>query len=376
MADEIIGNPESTQCLVIPNISEITDIFPSFTEIHKAMTDIFQIPFDVYESMGLDSPPFDLMPKFPDLPSFPSMDWSMGSIKWPSVSAGYAALGMYIGQLFQVLDKACSTIFNFIGNIPFPKLPEFNLDLSDFLKFDPIGLIEAEYEKIKNGILNSYDALMSFLPLNITPWPSLSIPIVEAVTSIQNAASAYLGMMITFLTDILNNVLDFFQLPISVPTMPKLPSVTEIMLQLYDKAKAQFGELVDDASALTEDIINGVASQYDTIKAYTHDVTTMVNNAGANIVDLFSQLSFPDFSFSIPSPLFPTFSIPDIEITHCITAMASQMYSSVVKKLTDFMDALSQFLGVIKWPTLSDLMPDMPDIPPICSDDMPPNLVT
>lgn len=373
----VIGDGNSAKCIVVPNISEITSIFPTFEELHAAMTAGLKIPFDLLNKLHLPTPFPDLIPDFPDMPSLPSMDWNMGSIKWPSVSASYAALAAYTGQLFSVLKKACEGLFAFIGKIPFPKIPEFNIDLPDFLSMNPLKFIEAEYEKIKNGIANEYEKLKGLMPLNMPKWSTFSIPIMEAVTAIQTAATAYLGMMIDFLTSLINKFLSFLdslKIPHpSLPKMPKIPSMSEIASQLYEKAKAEFGELASDVAEVTEDIINGIASEYDSIKAKINDAIKMISGGGGSITEMLSKLKFPDLSFKIPSPLFPTFSMPEIELTHAINVMASQLYGMVIEKLKNFIDILP--LISVVWPKIKEILGNIPDLPQFCHDDMPDNLV-
>lgn len=372
----VIGDSHSSKCIVVPNISDITSIFPTFEELHAAITAGLKIPFELLDKLHLPTPFPDLIPDFPDMPSLPSMKWNMGSIKWPSVSASYAALAAYTGQLFMVLKKACSGLFDFIGKIPFPKIPEFNIDLPDFLSMNPLKLIEAEYEKIKSGIVNEYEKLKGLMPLNMPKWSSFSIPIMEAVTAIQTAATAYLGMMIDFLISLIKKFLSFLdglKIPHpSLPKMPKIPSMSEIASQLYDKAKAEYGELSAEISQVTDDIRNGIASEYDIIKAKLKDAMAMISSGGGSITDVLSKLKFPDLSFKIPSPLFPTFSMPEIELTHSINIMVSQIYGVVIEKLKSFIDILP--LISVVWPKIKELLGNIPDLPHFCHDDVPNDL--
>jgi phage-related protein len=431
--NRIIGDPLSTECINFPNVSDITDIFPSFESLHALFTNVFKIPPELLAELDLLFPPTNLIPKIPNLPSLPDMDCLFGSIQMPSMAGAYTAVGVLSGQLMNVLNMILEKLKIFISLIPLPKFPIFGFTLKDFLKMDPVALIKKVLEKALEQleqmileavgeVLDQYLAIKAAIEQSIEVfktvyakysgslkefWEKIKLdglpplmpplfvgfdePLVEAITSVMGIGIAYIGMLIKNVTDNVKKFLKYLDdLEIdypSFPSLPEIPSFTEILdmikgqlSEMAQKAKEAAGELVDEANSFLNEKLNQTKELIDNMKdqiikygmAEIGKFMEMFNEAAANlraIIDAIRNLKIPNFDIIIPNPLFPTLDIPLVEMVYSYYTMVLQMFSAVIKKITDYVKSLPLVGEILAkaLPMIKDWLGAIPSLPSICS---------
>lgn len=429
MVDKI-GDENSNDCLHFPNVSDITSIFPSFDELHTALTSVFNIPAEVWADLGMLFPPTELIPKIPDLPSLPSMDCLFGNIEMPSMAAAYSALGIFTGQLLAVLEEMLEKLFIFISRVPYPKIPHFDFDLVKLMAKKPIELIktimskainsamqeiELAIDEIREQVSEVQEAIQGATELFMTVvtkysgsvkqfWEKLKleglppmvppifvgfdIPIIEAITAVLGASISYVGMLIKFAIDRIKEFLKYLDdkeisYP-SFPTLPDIPSFSEILDiikgQLIEMAE-QAMDVANNVSAKINSFVNDTIEQsVEMIEEFKDQITQfamlemqkftqMYEKAAQNlraIIDAMRNIKINPFNIKLPNPLFPGFDIPFIEMIYSYFAMVAQIFANVVKELKDYIDRLPLIKDVVKWPTLKDLVGELSPVAMLC----------
>lgn len=400
------------QCFSFGNVSQISSIFPTFEEIHGSVTGIFKVPASVLNSLGQEFPPTNLIPDIPDLPTVPSLKCMFGSVKKPSVAGAFSAIGVYVGQQFAVMQEMLEKLFTFIGRIPFPKMPEFDFDLVDLMVKKPIDLIKkiaakaiaaAESQitemvdevkqqigEIKEAIEGSSELFMQVVEkyggsikefwknfkMNLKPMiPPLFLtfdnPMLELITSVVGAGISYVGMLIEFATGVIKKFLAYLDdLEISYPSFPTLPTVPSFS-EVIGKVSEVIGEYVTEGKQQAVEFMANMKQQAELfVTDQIQDINAILDESMGNlrsIVDAMRNISFPDFNFKIPDPIFPTFDKPFVEMVYGYFAMTSQMFGTVVKKLKDYVDTLPLISEVVRWPTIKKWLGDIPSVSEICA---------
>lgn len=325
----------SLDCIKFEIPSDISDILPTFDEIHKIFTNAYRMPIDMLTEFGKSLPP-DFNIKFPKLPSFDDWQNAFDDIDIPSVRDAYAALSVYSTQLLAVLKEIADKIFQFIGRIPFPNIMPFDFSLSDFFSFQPSSLIQ----KIKEMGKSALELLPEF-PEIFFDFGSLAM---EYATILVMSMVSYVGIFVQFVTSLIKKFLEYLDsIDIGFPEFPPLPNIPTFD-EIYDQLKKQLQ--IPDGS----------------------DILEYMKGKMRGIIDAIKGLKFPDLDFTLPDPLFPKIDIPSMELVYSYGSMISQMFGVIIKKLKEYVDKLPLLSDIISWPTIKDWL-KVPEIPRFCAND-------
>ena len=314
-------------CIEFPNITDITNPFPSTADIIPSFTLAFTIPQPTFPELGIPWPPTLLLPALPTLPTLPAFDAQMPSISSPSAESVMAAGGVFTAQLLAVVDSTVAALVSFVPALPWPTIPGLpDFDLPALLAGDPDGLFAAI--KVPNFDMAALiDPLSDMLP---PMWPDMDMPDQAFVQTIQVAVNNYFTLLIGTVTGLLDTflaLLDDLELPYpALPALPTLPTMTELVAMLPE---------------------------------------------APSLDDLFN-ISVPGFpSFTLPTPLIPDTDKPQFNLTFGFERMFGEMQQSIIKTIADYILTLPLIDAVLILPTLADVLGALPAIPMVCSDDIP-----
>jgi hypothetical protein len=177
--------------------------------------------------------------------------------------------------------------------------------------------------------------------------------------------------------------IDFPGFAISLPTMPSMPSIPWPSMQCVNAQIEMFANQLQSYQLLT-----GVGSMYDVLKSIFSipfpDIPGLpgisfpdlmaLNPEGLiqSIKNLLPNLNSPlNFSFlpHVPTPLFPSFGMPDMELLSALQLTTSAYLSNLVSMLFTMVNEVADILEVSKlaalpaFPSLSSIMAMLPSAP-------------
>ncbi len=231
-----------------------------------------------------------------------------------------------------------------------PKIPILNINLIDLLTADAKALVATIKAAIKAAIDKGLDTLAGLFQL---PWNySFNIPDIDVLQMLQALIRDYLVRIVNLLISLVKMVIDKFKKIlgfIKMIELPKLPTFEEILKMILNLFQLpDFGALI----AL-------IRQQYETIK------------------QIFTALSaaFAAFGvvFTVPDPLMPDLKMPEIEFKQMLLAFFNDVIAGPVAKLIEFIQTLLKKILNFKLPLLCFTIPD-PVIPTFSVPEIPTSL--
>lgn len=244
------------------------------------------------------------------------------------------------------------------------------------------GSLKEFWEKLK------LDGLPPLMP---PIFVGFDVPIVEAITAVMGMGIAYIGLLMKNVIDNVKRFLKYLDdLEIdypSFPSLPEIPSFSDILDTIKGElgkmaaaAQAAAGELVDEANSFFQEKLKQTTELIDNMKtqivefgmAEIDKFMAMFSEAAGNlrsIIDAIRNLKIPGFpDIKLPSPLFPTLDRPLMEMVYSYYAIVLQMFSAVIKKITDYVKSLPLVgdLLAAALPKIKDWLGAIPSIPSIC----------
>lgn len=302
-------------CITIPSLNDITDMIPNINTLLPAFTVPFSIPQLALSNLGLNV--LDLVPPIPAMPTIGSpLEAQMPTLKMPQMSAVYAAAGVLQGQMYALINEFINKITTKIPAVAIPTVPGLpSISLNDLLDCDPAALI---------ALINVPGFNFSLIP-NLPPlYPTLVCPELKAMTALQAASQAYIQSLTQTCLTLIQNFQSFLdkthvKYP-SLPTIPTVPTMAQILAMLPPQP---------------------------------------------TLSDLF--LTLPGFpAFSLPNPLTPTFSAPEINFPVGMNLLLNNCSSYILGLIMNYAQSLPVLGSLLSFPTLTNLIGMMPVVPPIC----------
>lgn len=266
-------------------------------------------------SANLTFPPTGFsLPSLPGLrsPLFPSLSMiNLELIKVVQALQDFQIMGtikLIMQPLLSVLGGAIDVIF--------PKVPGTDISFSDLLAGDPSVL----FPKIKIALDINGPSIFPFLPNPI--FGSLSIPDIEISEVMGFVIKGYLNSLISIITGTINSVIGILNIPglPGLPPIPTLPSLPTILASI----SASFPSLPN-----LQSIISSIP-----------------------IPTIFSNLSIPEFpSLALPTPLVPSFSMPDIEFSVGLGGLLSNFLTIPLNIIVGYLTSTLSMLG-FSFPTV------------------------
>jgi hypothetical protein len=235
-----------------------------------------------------------LLPTLPS-PMFPSLQIPNLSLMMTAVEMqAFQLQNTLVGMMKPMLDLLSIDINSFLP--PIPGLPGYNL----------LTLISAKADELIATIKASILGGFRFPGLPDPLFPSMTIPDLQVLTTLQVAVSNYMQMIATMLPDLIESVTKKLKIP-NITGLPTLPNI-------------------DDVSALA-------------VSAYA--------SAGRKLSAL-SSLSFPGLPAlpALPDPLLPSFTMPDIDFASGLMALFNNLTTGLMQPIMEFIEnTLSRFLS-------------------------------
>lgn len=314
--------------LDFPNVSGITDKFPSLNDILPSFTNPFILSAPAGVELGFAWPPTNLLPAIPDISTmFGDYKLNIPDIEMPSWCAVQMAAGVLLGQITAVINTLWTKIKQvlqvFLLAIPsLPAWPGFpGFGLPDLMAKSP-------------GALLSHISLPDFdfsTIQDFVEWDNFLSPDMKAFSALQSSAAGFMALVVDTIVGAVHSITAWIasigggSFTLNIPTIPTFSEMKDM--------------LPDFPSAS----------------------------------DVYA-LSIPGFSsFSLPSPLIPNFDWPSFEFSYAIGGSIMSMLTENVKKIVNFCKTLPT-VGTIftsGFPTIADLTGVLPDIPSICHETNP-----
>lgn len=313
-----------------------TSTFPTFDSIYNQIKDL-KIPFD---------PKFPNMPRLPTLPSLPTMPSPMfPNMTMPDYEKPNLSMSIVMNQIFKWFEAIFAKLSSFMGiaDFAFPEIPHLGLKLPDLV--NP-NFNLSEY--IANLKLTMPTLNFSIPSLPDPLLPSMNAPEFEYSAKIQALISNYCTALITSLTSLVDSVLGKLN-ALHIPGIPSLPSLPELPTDFAALMAPIFASLqVPD--------LDGMLAKYK--------VPSLPNMPQVpSLSSLFANIKLPGFEMmdiSIPDPLLGNLKNPQLEIMELSKNYYMAMVSMVGKKIDDFVQTLTGWIGAFTPPLVCVTIPTIP----------------
>ena len=306
-----------------------TSTFPTFDSIYNQIKDL-KIPFD---------PKFPNMPHLPTLPSLPTMPSPMfPNMTMPDYEKPNLSMSLVMNQIFKWFEAIFAKLSGFMGiaDFAFPEIPYLGLKLPDIV--NP-NFNLSEYIANLKLTMPSFNLSIPSLPDPLLP--SMNAPEFEYSAKIQALISNYCTALMTSLTSLISSVLDKLN-SLHIPGVPSLPSIPELPTDFAALMAPIFASLqVPD--------LEGMLAKYH-----------MPDGNMPSLSSLFSSIKLPGFEMmeiSIPDPLLGNIKNPQLEIMELSKNYYMAMVSMVGKKLDDFVQTLTSWIGAFTPPLVCVAVP-------------------
>lgn len=239
-------------------------------------------------------------------------------------------------SFFDLVIKGVKKILDVLGissllRSIFPKIIGLGISIYDVIT----GAISPEeiYKAIKKAIKEGLDVLWTFVPKPF--FIDLDIPDISAPMIFQMILKQYKDIFLKPLMDLLGSLLDLIEaldLGTFSFSLPKIPTVNEIIKQLYNKIKAF-------AIAKAIDLKNTVVSSFGEVMA----LAKKMMGYGMKISELLNGLSFSSLKgwfFSAIDDMFKTVKMMSVELMLQVNHMIDSIYLFAYKLIWDFISSL------------------------------------
>jgi hypothetical protein len=288
------------------------DPLPSFSDMYNSFTSNLVFP-----------------PKMVfNLPEFPTLKSPFfGSISMTNFELVNMIEEIQTWQIMLTLKNIIKPLLDVIGGVLkdwLPKIPGLGLNLLDLLDINPTKL----YETIATAIKNAGASIWAIIPSPI--FGSLSIPDFEIATIAKLVVKDYIMLIPKMIYNLLKTIVYIVARPFMnlIPELPEFPTIQ----QITDTITSMFPSM---------DSISKILSMP------TFDISKVFD---------FTWNGFP--KITIPSPLFPSFSMPEIEFKEALNIMYGQMILTPLKKIKDFITSVLSSLG-FSFPTICVPVPSI-----------------
>lgn len=267
------------------------------------------------------------------VPTFNSIYQSVvASLTWPPIDItipslpclrnpifdGFSNINMEIMQLIQELQQfqlmttltaGLQPLVALVGGALedlLPKIAGTDLTLIDILAMDSNAIYAAIRQALLDGVV------FPFVPNPI--FGGLSMPNIEIVATVKAVMKGYVIEVMNLVTDLIGQACDLLILP-AMPTLPTIPTLDEI--------KAAILLAFPEFETIQELLASGISV--------------------SNIFVLLSFAGFPPLI--LPDPLIPNYSNFEHEFQEAMNILHSDLTTSVLSTIVDFMQDTLGSLG-------------------------------
>ena len=286
---------------------------PDFNTLYNAALPAFKIPF-----------------KVPLLPSLPSPIYA--NIKIPQYELLQIIQELQSYQFMTTFMAILTPIKKFLGlslSAILPKIPGTDLTLIDLLALTPTKI----YKAIKTALLKFGPTIFPVVPIPI--YYAVDVPAFQIITTIKAAIKGYMNTLITFIADLIGEVIKKLNIPHmpGLPALPVIPTMAVIM-QMILKQLPQIPGLPQVPPILT-----------------VPSLTTMLNKFSLNA--LLARVVIPGFPAfpALLDPLIPNLKMPELTLMEGINMLYAHLLSIPMTIIMNFCIKTLSMLG-FKFPTI------------------------
>lgn len=247
-------------------------------------------------------------------------------------------------SFFDITVKMVKKILDFVGlgnlfKSFFPKILGLGISIYDIV----VGSISPTeiYKAIREAIDKGLDVLWSFVPKPF--YIDLNIPDISLPNIFQMILKQYKDIILNPIMSLIGtliDVLDDLSLGLFSFTLPKVPSIGEIVNKLYEKIKAF-------ALARAIDIKNLIVGGIDEVMALARKMMDL----GMKISDLLNGLSFSGLSgwvFKAIDNIFGTIKMLSVELLMQVNHMIDSIFNFLYKLIWNFVTSLPIIGDIVK----------------------------
>ncbi len=264
-----------------------TEPIPTLNSLLQAVAPALTFP-PTFPTLG------SLLPTLPS-PMFPSLQIPNLSVVMTMVELqAFQLQNTILGMVRPMLNLLGISISSFLPEIP--GIPGYNL--LTLLTADPNELVASIKASIASGFV--------FPGLPNPMFPSMTIPDLQVVHTLQVAVANYMQMITNLVPDLIQAVTKKLKIPniSGLPTLPNIDSVTSMAQAAYAAAGRKLSAL--------------------------------------------SNLSFPGLPALplLPDPLLPSFTMPDIDFVTGLLALITNLTTGLLQPIMNFIqNTLGRFLS-------------------------------
>jgi hypothetical protein len=254
----------------------------------------------------------------PTLPTLPSPIF--GSIKHTSLEMCNIASELVMHQLLTTIYNIISPIMSVLNmaSSMIPKIPILGLNLLDLITPNPSKL----YKSLRQSLVKFGDNLWDML--GVPSYSHLKIPDIQIVHAAKMVVRQYFAILISFVTNIINQVINRFELS-SLPTIPTIPTVNEIIKMLINMVPQTKPSKLDN-----------------------------LIKQGTDIYNLIKNFNLPGFNINTnsPKPLILKFKSFEIEFYEMVCNLYQKIITYPLTIIMNFVDSVLKNVLSFSFPTL------------------------
>ena len=220
-----------------------------------------------------------------------------------------------------LLNSILSPITSFLGlslRSILPTIPIIGLNLLDLLSMNPTAI----YNAVEANLQNIQSNIGSFPFIDLPIYINIHCPDFELVTIVQGIIKGYLNDVINIIPNLITSVLNKLGLSNLLPTLPVLPTITELEAAIISYAKSLLPSLpsLPNLSNIIE--------------------------SGLRIETLILGLSFPGLTIpSIPNPLILGFNNPALVLREGIQMLYQEFLNGPLTIIVNFCNTVLSAVG-------------------------------
>lgn len=317
-------------------------------------------------------------PKNFKLPSLPTIPYPMfPSLTMPNFSMVKLISALQGIQVMNICFAMVKPLVDFLGlsiDAILPKIPVLNVNLVEILTGDAEKLVAKVVQAIKDKVQLPYLPL----PFNVS-FASIEI---QAIQMLSNIVSAYMMTIPAIISDLINQVVSMLHIP-GLPAIPTIPTMDDIIKLIIPVANKLIGPILSKIEGIKNQVDGAIASGMSKVAAIQKYASNLdqtakaLLNTGLTKIESLEHLLMAKFDISLlfnfvipgfpplpklPSPLIPTFSMPEIEFQEAMNILMNHLTTAGLTLIMDFINSvLAPFISF----TFPKICIDFPEIPRI-----------